>query len=62
MKLNIDNKEKKIMSLDGKVLEDQKYIDIIHKNPEANRKLTYDNLILKGSVSHSFDYKSGLQK
>lgn len=49
------------MSLDGKVVEEQKYIQIV-KNPEANRKLTYDNLIMKGSVSHSIEYKSSLQK
>ena len=47
------------MTLDGKILEDRKYI--IDKSTDANKKLIIDN-ILKGSINHSIDYKSSLQK
>jgi hypothetical protein len=59
LKQNIENKEKKIMTLDGKILEDRKYI--IDKSTDANKKLLFDN-ILKGSINHSIDYKSSPQK
>jgi hypothetical protein len=59
LKQNIENKEKKIMTLDGKILEDRKYI--IDKSTDANKKLIFDK-ILKGSINHSIDYKSSPQK
>ena len=47
------------MTLDGKILENCKYI--IDKSTDANKKLLFDN-ILKGSINHSIDYKSSPQK
>ena len=48
------------MTLDGKVFEERKYI--IDKSTDANKKILIDNMILRGSINHSIDYKSSLQR